>query len=67
MTYRRDSDVVYLQTHGRLRCINESSSCVDFPLTAKSNIQIDSDPADRFPVNLTLKNRTAAWFVSNFG
>jgi alpha-1,3-fucosyltransferase len=65
MTYRRDSDVVYLQTHGRLRCIDESSSCVDFPLAVKSNIQIDSDPADRFPVNLTLKNRTAAWFVSN--
>jgi alpha-1,3-fucosyltransferase len=65
ITYRRDSDVVYLQTHGRLKCINESSSCVDFPLAAKSNIQIDSDPADGFPVNLTLKNRTAAWFVSN--
>jgi alpha-1,3-fucosyltransferase len=65
MTYRRDSDVVYLETHGRVRCINSSTSCIDFPLVSKSNIPNVDDPTDHFPINLTLKNRTAAWFVSN--
>jgi alpha-1,3-fucosyltransferase len=65
MTYRRDSDVVYLEIHGRVRCINSSTSCLDFPLASKSNIPNVVDPTDHFPINLTLKNRTAAWFVSN--
>ena len=65
MTYRRDSDVVYLETHGRVKCINSLTSCLDFPLASKSNIPNVDDPTDRFPINLTLKNRTAAWFVSN--
>jgi len=65
MTYRRDSDVVYLETHGRVKCINSLTSCLDFPLAFKSNIQNVDDPTDHFPINLTLKNRTAAWFVSN--
>ena len=54
MTYRRDSDVVSLQPYGRLKCAQPSCQ----PMAAASS----SDPL--LP-DLKLKNRTAAWFVSN--
>jgi alpha-1,3-fucosyltransferase len=68
MTYRFDSDVV--NTYGRIRCIDSSSSCSNFPpgntLSAQSNFNpavIASSNIQQ--MNLTVKNRTAAWFVSN--
>lgn len=72
MTYRRNSDIVSMQPYGRLKCINSStstSSCVDFPLAneVQGNHQSDNASMESFSVqiDLTHKNRTAAWFVSN--
>ncbi len=67
MTYRRDSDFVDLHPYGRIKCNDTSSSstCRDFP-------RISNDPqnsSDSTPVNVKIdiseKNRTVAWFVSN--
>lgn len=81
MTYRRDSDIVSLQPYGRLKCVSsatdssdssDSSKCVHFPLTDRNRRPVVSAPpsasAIKRPlkeIDLTWKNRTAAWFVSN--
>ena len=57
MTYRRNSDIVSL--YGRIRC-KSPQGCFDFP---RSEIQNLSDYKSY--VDLTTKNRTAAWFVSH--
>ncbi len=63
MTYRRDSDVFDLHPYGKIECINPSPSCLDFPrMNATVFQEIFTVP---FHMNLTLKNRTVAWFVSN--
>jgi alpha-1,3-fucosyltransferase len=66
MTYRRDSDIAYLNTHGRLRCTNVSSpSCLDFPHNTIDVVNLPRfNPAVPLAFNLTLKNRAIAWFVS---
>ncbi|KAI9562684.1 hypothetical protein GHT06_010138 [Daphnia sinensis] len=67
MTYRRDSDVFDLHPYGRMECIDAASpSCTEFPRTTQNNI-IQADSSTSVPVNvdLTFKNRTIAWFVSN--
>ena len=72
MTYRRNSDIVSLQPYGRIKCAEASPpACVDFPRTSSGQVQEASGPADPAanrggPVlDLTWKNRAAAWFVSN--
>ncbi|XP_045032420.1 alpha-(1,3)-fucosyltransferase C-like isoform X1 [Daphnia magna] len=71
MTYRRDSDVVDLHPYGHMQCIDAASpSCSKLPQTAdakKPNIVQENDDSTSVPVkiDLTLKNWTVAWFVSN--
>ncbi len=67
-TYRLDSDVV--NTYGRIRCIDSSSSCSNFPPGNALSTQISTfNPASTVTssvqMNLTVQNRTAASFVSN--
>lgn len=69
MTYRRDSDVLNL--YGRLVC-NRFSPCVDLPSIGRRDpFDPDADgdamTSSRLipPIDLTEKNRTVAWFVSN--
>ena len=68
MTYRRrDSDISYLNTHGRLRCTKASpSSCLDFPHNTIDSVTLPRlDPlVPLIGFNITSKNRTVAWFVS---
>ncbi len=66
MTYRLDSDIV--NTYGQLQCIDASSStCLNLPQSASLTVQNTFDSTIEIPIqmNLTLKNRTAAWFVTN--
>lgn len=70
MTYRRDSDIVSLHPYGRIKCIDRSAEqqtlCHDFPI--RSGLPQDSSkwPTPSLPsLDLSSKNRTAAWFVSN--
>ncbi len=65
MTYRRDSDIVHLYTHGQLKCKNTTLSCQNFPRVNSSRIQEDFPPRVPFPIDLSKKNRTVAWFVTN--
>ncbi|XP_032790955.2 alpha-(1,3)-fucosyltransferase C [Daphnia magna] len=71
MTYRRDSDVVDLHPYGHMQCIDAASpSCSELPRTPdakKPNIVQENDDSTSVPIkiDLTLKNRTVAWFVSN--
>jgi alpha-1,3-fucosyltransferase len=63
MTYRRDSDVV--NSYGRIQCNTESSpSCLDFPLVNGTAVQ-ETLSAIPFQIDLTMKTKTVAWFVSN--
>jgi alpha-1,3-fucosyltransferase len=63
MTYRRDSDVVDLHPYGRIKCIDPSPSCFDFPkLNGPPVEEIYSVPLS---MDLKLKNKTVAWLVSN--
>jgi alpha-1,3-fucosyltransferase len=64
MTYRRDSDVVDLHPYGRIKCIHPSPSCLNFPRLNRSVVQEISSSVN-FQIDLTLKNRAVAWFVSN--
>ena len=70
MTYRRDSDFVELFAYGRLRCIDPSPTCMEFPREADdSAIDLTIDGiSDISLANMSVassKNRTVAWFVSN--
>ena len=72
MTYRLDSDIVELHPYGRIKCKDlPSTTCRDFPL-AHTSIQITTERHHETTVNnidakidLSKKNRTIAWFVSN--
>lgn len=67
MTYRRDSDIVDLHPYGRLQCINRShQSCTDFPQMKNKAVAINSKHNTvSVKIDLSSKNRTIAWFVSN--
>lgn len=61
ITYRRDSDIPI--TYGRLQCVIPSPSCADFP---RNDVITDTlNISAPIKIDLTLKNRTVAWFVSN--
>ena len=73
MTYRRDSDIVDLVS-GHIKCKDTSpprhTTCHDFPSrttskTPQTIIGNESKGAVTFKIDLKLKNRTIAWFVSN--
>jgi alpha-1,3-fucosyltransferase len=65
MTYRRDSDIVNLHPYGRIKCIDPSSpSCLDFPLVNVTAVQ-KTLSAIPFQIDLKMKTKTVAWFVSN--
>ncbi|KAK4021600.1 hypothetical protein OUZ56_003511 [Daphnia magna] len=68
MTYRRDSDIVDLHTHGRMQCIDAASpSCIEFPRNTQNQIVQENHNSTSVPVkiDLSFKNRTVAWFVSH--
>ncbi len=65
MTYRRDSDIVNLHTHGQLKCKNTISDCQNFPRFNRSRTREAFLPRVPFHINLSNKNRTVAWFASN--
>jgi alpha-1,3-fucosyltransferase len=64
MTYRRDSDVVDLHPYGRIKCLDPSPSCVDFP-RPNGPVAAETWASLPFQIDLKLKNRTVAWMVSN--
>jgi alpha-1,3-fucosyltransferase len=49
--------------YGRIKCIHPSPSCLNFPRLNRSVVQETSTVP--FEIDLTLKNRVVAWFVSN--
>ena len=71
MTYRRDSDIVSLHPYGRVECLDrlKNPQCRDFPhrndVTRQEKEPDWAQLLPTMPVDLTNKNRTVAWFVSN--
>ena len=68
MTYRRDSDILLLHPYGCIKCNNTSpsSTCRGFPRTNNSTQNaLSYSSGNKFQIDLSQKNRTIAWFVSN--
>jgi alpha-1,3-fucosyltransferase len=63
MTYRRDSDIVDLHPYGRIKCIDPSPTCLDFPRL--NGTSVEETYTIPFKIDLELKNKSIAWLVSN--
>lgn len=64
MTYRRDSDIFY--PYGHLKCIHPAASdCSNLPRVNGVLQNSPLNPTLPLEIDLTSKNQTVAWFVSN--